>query len=272
MNNPANLLISWPYWNSLYPTIKDATHRIRLLIDSGAFTNYHKGQVTSVAEYIAFIRDLPVEPWGYFQLDVIGDPVATMANLETMLDAGLTPIPVFTRGAAPEHLERMYETSHLVGLGSLVGSNGALAYLKWAMEDLVRGRPLHWLGVQRHDWICHYRPTSVDGSTWGSAGMYGCMYVYLGKGRLIKMLFKDTAKITAEVQAAITRHGFDWRELADPDVWHRRSGLHIRVTTRALLAYQADVRRQLGTEVFMVSTSSSDTRLLATTMLERGAT
>ena len=59
-----------------------------LLIDSGAFTAWKANESISLDDYCRFIEKLPVTPWGYFQLDVVGDPDGTIRNYDEMRRRG----------------------------------------------------------------------------------------------------------------------------------------------------------------------------------------
>ena len=73
-----NLLVSRPYLGQvILRLVGDHSDHIRLLVDSGAFTNWRHGIDTDVRDYIPFIKELPVTPRRYFALDKIGDPGAT---------------------------------------------------------------------------------------------------------------------------------------------------------------------------------------------------
>lgn len=96
-----NILIAYPYFNSkiiqeLTPLIDEG--HCRFLLDSGAFSCDTLGIKITVDDYCRFLDNLPVKPWRYFMLDVVGDPEKTIKNYEIMLSRGYTPIPVFTRG------------------------------------------------------------------------------------------------------------------------------------------------------------------------------
>ena len=185
------VLVSWPYVigamvERLYDGLADGLIH-SLLIDSGAFTAWKHGTTLDIREYIQFVKTMPFEPTGYFQLDVIGDPVATLVNLERMYDAGLKPIPVWTVGAPEEHIARMYELSPaMVALGGLVGNP---PYTKHLLENLwPQDKVYHLLGVAHHGILARYRPPSTDTSSWLSGPRYGRFTLYRGNGRWHKPL------------------------------------------------------------------------------------
>jgi len=191
-----NILISWPYLTpEVVRFIGDHAEHIRLLVDSGAFTNWKAGRDTNLNDYIEFINGLPITPWRYFSLDRIGDAETTWKNLMVMRDQGLTPVPVFTRGTDPAILDQMYEFSDLVGLGVGVGSPNYRGYVRWITEQ-NQGRPLHWLGVANPALLRYYTPYSADTSSWEAGARYGTQPIYLGKG-VFKKYSRKMARVIA---------------------------------------------------------------------------
>ena len=260
---PVNVLISRPYLQGVWPFTKPVVDRLRIMVDSGAFTYYHNGHVQSLEDYMGWLKTLPFEPWRYIQLDVIGNADATLTNLEKMLDAGMTPMPVFTRGAPLEHLERMFEVSDVVALAPVVGSNDVKAYMKYLMEQVVpRGKKVHWLGFTNHDFTCHYRPYSTDTSTWAAPARFGSMHVYVGGGEFNRFYRTKPASFNRRVQDRIGLSGVDYREFVHDGSWRRPISHNLRVTTSGWLCYMVDLRRHVGTELFMSTVASDDMRIL----------
>jgi hypothetical protein len=95
--------------------------RIRLFLDSGAFSDWGKGETIKIEDYIKFVHDVKDYCWAYANLDVIpGSPkgVRTVEqvqrsaeqsyrNLQIMKDAGLSPLPVFHHMESYSWLEKM---------------------------------------------------------------------------------------------------------------------------------------------------------------------
>jgi hypothetical protein len=180
-----NILLSFPYFTDYCRDVlsREDPAGFRLMVDSGAFTAWNRGKQVDMDEYVAFIRSLPSE-WetSAIQLDVIGDPVATLANFQRMCDMSLDTIPVFTRGAPLEHRDAMYERAPLVAVGGLVGNAKYLPYLRHFMNT-NDGRAVHWLGYTNVSDMKKYRPASVDSSAIAGAQRYGAINYYAGNGR-----------------------------------------------------------------------------------------
>lgn len=73
-----NFLVAYPYCKpDVFEVLKNQTLPYRFLLDSGAFTAHNAGKVITLDDYCRFIEAMPVKPWRYFQLDVVGDPDKT---------------------------------------------------------------------------------------------------------------------------------------------------------------------------------------------------
>ena len=251
-----NLLVSKPYmsdgvidyWNSNRVDI-------RMIVDSGAFSNWKQGKETSVKEYVDFINNLPLKPWRYFTLDRIGDPKTTWTNYQQMLSSGLTPVPIFTRGTQPGELDRLYETSDLVGIGVGPGTNNHKGYLKYIVNQ-NKGRPLHWLGVTNPNMVSHFQPYSCDASSWESGGRYGSIQIYKGGGRFQAYRSKDRSKAPDPlIWRLIRSYGFDPKRLQYHDAWHGGESVSRRLGCASWVRYTMDVEKRFGTRIFLALTT-----------------
>lgn len=73
-----NFLVAYPYCKpDVFEVLKNQTLPYRFLLDSGAFTAHNAGKVITLDDYCRFIEAMPIKPWRYFQLDVVGDPEKT---------------------------------------------------------------------------------------------------------------------------------------------------------------------------------------------------
>lgn len=168
-----NLLVSYSFFNpnvsQFFLNNQDTT---RFVLDSGAFTAWKAGKPIHLDTYCKFLESLPVKPWRYFALDVIGNPDATMKNYQIMLSRGFNPIPVFTRGDELSVIDEYYKTSDVVGLGGLVGTQNNKGYVK-SLMSIIGDRKTHWLGFTNIDFIRHYKPYMCDSSTISSGVRFG---------------------------------------------------------------------------------------------------
>ena len=78
-----NILVAYPYMN---PQVIESLRRcgswLRFTLDSGAFTAWKAGKPIELDDYCRFLEQLPIKPWRYFTLDVIGNPDGTLKNYE----------------------------------------------------------------------------------------------------------------------------------------------------------------------------------------------
>jgi hypothetical protein len=257
-----NVLVAWPYCTELYLKVwSENRSLINVFVDSGAFTAWKAGDVLDVDEYCDWIEALKPQPERYFTLDVIGDSEGTRKNYERMLERGLSPIPIFTRGEDVSELDRYYETSDLVAIGGLVGTKGNKGFVKGIMR-YVGDRKVHWLGFTRFGFIQGFKPYSVDSSNFSMGYRYGFVPIYMGRGKMISLMRKDFVKRPSdEVCRAIRFHGVDPRELTQEKHWSRvshKGDLAIeRLCSRANVLWALDMKRKYGTRVF-VAISSCD--------------
>jgi hypothetical protein len=262
-----DILIAYPYLRSMLDEAKIAVERgHRLWLDSGAFTTYKAGSApTPVADYIAFVKalDFPVER--IFTLDVIGDPVATERNHQTLLDAGIRPVPVITPGASLSGLDAMYEHSDLVAVGGLNSNKGSggggPGWAKYVLEH--ERRPLHLLGFGNRPIIARYKPYSVDASTWEYTGRTGTMPLYMGHGRMVPIKRTDCNRpLTQEQLVALKAYGLTISDVVREQAWHGIGSITRYTGARSTVRFAMDIRRQFGTRYVFACTGRSGVRMI----------
>lgn len=252
-----NILAAWPYVKGgVLERLRELDpQRSRFLLDSGAFTAWKAGKVLRLDDYCRFVETLPIVPWRYFSLDVIGDPHATLRNYEAMRARGFNPIPVFTRGEDPSVLEEYFRTSDVVGLGGVAKADqAAYAWARWAMGK-VAGRKVHILGFTQMDWVKFLKPFSVDSSSWNGFGRYGKVDLYAGRGAFIQFHRKTAAKRLAEPAAlgALRRLGFEPNDLKHPQAWAGDKALCGQLCATSWVACSAEFGRALDTHLFLAA-------------------
>lgn len=253
-----NVLIAYPYLKNemlreLAPLVESGN--CRFLLDSGAFSCDTLGIKITVDDYCKFIDSLPVKPWRYFMLDVVGDPVGTVKNYELMLQRGYKPIPVFTRGSDWQIIEEYYKTTDCIALGGLVSMplTKKRAFIATAMRH-INGRKVHWLGVTNDELVKKFKPYSCDSSSLSSAERFATMKLYMGRGKSVtigKNGFKG--KPDEKILRLIRSWGFSPSELAKSNSWinsGKQSRLHIQVNYHSFVAKMLDFEKHLGTRVF----------------------
>ena len=192
-----NILIAYPYFK---PKVKEILAELppedyRLIVDSGAFSAYNSGHTIELPKYCEFLTDLKKDftNFDYVQLDVVFNEEKTIENYKRMLDMGFDPCPVFTRGSNFDYFHELMETRKYVFVGGVQRGKGANNFAKWILENssyIENGDRVHLLAYVRPDFINHYKPFSVDSSSWTAAGRYG-LIPYYTKGRLSQVSKKD---------------------------------------------------------------------------------
>lgn len=173
--------------------------KIKIMLDSGAFSAWTRGEKLDLGEYISFIRRYENELDTYINLDVIPGKrgvrpttrevdyaaEASLENYQEMVRAGLRPIPVFHYGENRKWLEKLLEAgAEYICLGGTVGVKTPTKrrFLDECFTVLTntRGEPLvkvHGLGVTEAQFVARYPWHSVDSTSWMIAPIYGNVLV-----------------------------------------------------------------------------------------------
>ena len=222
----------------------------KIILDSGAFTAYQRGEKIDLEEYMLFVKNPPFPITHYINLDVIGDGQRSMENYKRMLREGLCPLPVFQRGDTVKTLEEYYETNPYVCIGGVAGTNGADAYIKkW--EPFFKGRRRHWLGFSRINFVRRYHPTSYDSTEWGAAGRYGTIDVY-DNGSVVRVERTDD-----RLRRFLLEFGEDSSLLKRQKAWHCSSAnstvsINTLVSAISYLKFASRLLKMLQVEYYFV--------------------
>ncbi len=172
---------------------------IRLLLDSGIFSSWQRGETLPIKDYIAYIKDLKPYFSSYVSMDSIpgkagtkrtNDQVAKSAELsyknqQIMKDAGLTPIPVFHQGESFSWLERYLKDGELhIGISSAKDLSHP-ENAKWLDEVFTLltnkdGSPIvrtHGFGITKPAFLSRYPFATVDSTTWSLSAGYGIVFI-----------------------------------------------------------------------------------------------
>ena len=173
--------------------------KIKLMLDSGAFSAWKQGLTINLDEYIAYIKRN--EQWlhTYVNLDVIpGAPgrratqeemeaaaKASYVNLKKMHKAGLSPMPVFHMGESFDWLHRLLDDGEeYIGIGGMgnATNNGQIHFLDRVFTILTdqAGEAMvktHGLGVASFILLKRYPWTTCDATSWVLTAAMGSIYV-----------------------------------------------------------------------------------------------
>lgn len=261
-----NVLVAYPYFSNQVRGLIDTMDpdKFRLLIDSGAFSAYNSGVVISLDDYCKFLTEINYERFeAAVHLDVVFDPDATKKNYNEMLDRGFKVCPVFTRGDSFDYFQQLLDDDKYIFVGGVQKGVLAKPFAKKCLE-MSKGKRVHYLAFVKPDFINHYRPYSVDSSTWSNSSQYGICNVYRGGGRIRTLNRKDFVKKPAEeVYYWFERLGFDRafvNRFAMDDAWISRgftspddpkaTGLHMFVSIVSYIKYSVDAQNHLGTRIY----------------------
>lgn len=261
-----NILVAYPYMKTgVIQVLKENEKDIRFLLDSGAFTAWKANKTIHIDEYCSFIENLPIKPWRYFTLDVVGDPEGSLRNYEIMLKRGFKPVPVFTRGESLSILEEYYKTSDLVAIGGLVQTVNNKGFVK-AIMKVIGNRKVHWLGFNSKEFVAHYKPFMCDSSSWSSALRFASAQIYDTNGIWYQVGKKDFAKQPKpQIISLLNQYKISFARLADPSQWKNsgRGDYAIEeLTCKSWVRYQMDVREKLSTNFFLACASDWQIKLM----------
>lgn len=145
--------------------------KTEVLIDSGAFTVHRVGKSIDLQAYMAYCRSIETltSLWGFIQLDVIGNSAGTRRNLDTMVAAGLHPLPVFTVDMDFNCLPAFRKVNRRICVAGALGNFSG--HMDWVSaryrraKALVPDAELHGLGFVRFPEMLRVGLTSSDSSS-----------------------------------------------------------------------------------------------------------
>ncbi|MFI7278439.1 hypothetical protein [Streptomyces sp. NPDC049879] len=278
--------VLWSYWyGRRFPPaqLQGLTDGWDVILDSGAFSAHSSGQDVDLDAYADWVRAWRGRATAAFSLDVIGDPVASAANYQRLIDMdlGVTVIPVFHAGSAARHLDAILEAgAPYVGFGGLVAHfRNKTAVLRWAAWNLRRcadaGVRVHGLGMTAG----HARDLpfySVDSSTWTMGPRRGFAVVWDERRRRpLQVMYRDPQEVQRYARE-LTRFGVDPARIAAPGFMREdtRAGdarWLLDTAARAFLAMDDHLRARhqvpapagldpelTGTKVYMACTTLPD--------------
>lgn len=153
------------------------SNKVRIMLDSGAFSAWKAGGSIDIDDYIGFIEENGAAIDHYINLDVIPDGEASYKNFQYMKRRGLNPIPVFHTCTPAKYLVAYLKESAYIALSVVDRRHVAkqitqLDYFwdRYLTDDqgyaLVK---VHGLGVSSLRIIDRYPWHSVDNGAWAQA-------------------------------------------------------------------------------------------------------
>lgn len=250
-----NILVSYSYMTDhIIKELEPIKDDMRFLLDSGAFTAWRAGKAINIEAYCNFVKTLTLPMWNYFMLDVIGDPIKTKENYKYMLDQGLKPIPIFTRGEDLSTLEEFYKTTEVVGVGGLVGTRENKGFVKWIMNNGIKGRKCHWLGFTNLSYLKVFKPYSCDSSGLTLGNKYARLHVFDDKTGKVYSFYKlDFKKKPSDYIAnLIYSYGVDPAILMKNDNWKGMTNACTKICFRSHIRLSFALEKRYGVHYFVV--------------------
>jgi hypothetical protein len=261
-----SLLAAYPCGRSTFAALDEAGPRCEYILDSGAFTAWKSGKPIALNDYMAFLRDLPVKPAFYFNLDVIANPVESERHFLMMREQGFDPVPVFTRGMTEDDLGSLMARSEVVGIGGIVkGARSKVGpYLKALMQK-ADGHKVHLLGLTEETFIRYFKPYSCDSSSWTRAGMYGLLDVYMGQGTWERIYRGRLGEVRPPqvVMERLAHYGLDPYCLLQESNWRGSASKALLVAARSWIDAINDYRTRLNTRIYLVASTAGAIRFAA---------
>lgn len=203
----SNLHLNGPMFNRLSPREKDARlavryilesyhyvhkssmvekmrrDKVRVFLDSGAFSAFMLGTEIDLDAFIHYIKANGDVLEQYSVLDGIGDPQKTYDNQIYMERHGLRPLPCFHYGEDERWLLHYLENYDYISLGGMVpiSKPQLMQWLDRIWHDYLcdeHGRAkvkVHGFGLTKLDLMWRYPWFSVDSTSWQQAGSNGLL-------------------------------------------------------------------------------------------------
>lgn len=250
-----NILFSYAFRKSFdLQWLADHTHRFNIVVDSGAFTAHSLGRPIVLADYLAWLRDLPFKPEFAIQLDIIGDADASLRNYLAALDAGVMTVPVITSGASEEQVAAVLALEpERICIGGVARAKtpvvlAACARLKRLGVDMRRA---HILGRATQSEMVRVRPQTCDSSTPTMSRCYGRMSLYDGTVfRQITRRDVGVRGLSPSDARVVWSTGIDPSSLSQESSWRGEDSLAMTVGDVAWIRYCRDIGAKVGTSVY----------------------
>lgn len=210
-----NLLFSYAIFQqrrTFQDELRALAPAVRILIDSGAYTNFTgdrrawvKGERTrprvTIDAYIDACKTWHDLVWQYVALDEIREPAITWANLQKMLDAGLLPMPVWieTQTDFERVGEYMAITPYLCVAGAPRNNATYTHYMYQQVYKESGGKvKIHALGYTRWPTTFQVPIHSCDSSTYASGSQFGWIPLYTRTQGFVRCRWPELANFRSD--------------------------------------------------------------------------
>ena len=167
-----------PYANVLIDSGAHSNHMIRLKKASGKNVG---GKEVTLDGYMEYLKNKAAgKVWQYITLDVIRNRTETDYNLQTMLDKGFTPMPVYIEGYDENDIPRLLAITDRLCVAGGVGSSDKYIRRRYkSISMLTKGKAkIHGLGYGRWPGTFYADIASCDSSSFNYGSRYGVLTRY----------------------------------------------------------------------------------------------
>lgn len=239
-------------------TIEALSEVANIMIDSGAFSNLgiDTGRITgdkiTYDEYVGVVKNhYHDKVWGYVNLDVIGDHIASEENYKKLMDAGFDPIPVLTPSAPIKEVEGMFNRHKRVAVSGMTSQHliqhmiGRIqqAY-KYADGDVL----VHTLGFSRYPLSIQIPNATMDSSTMCVGQRFGD-FAFFDPRKGFKRQNKKQALKSDKYRMELLSYGLTVDDLKDDEMFKGLS-LFTLQPLYAFSVYQTLLARSYGMGFF----------------------
>ena len=161
-------------------------NKVKVILDSGAYTAHKKGINISIDEYAEYVKNHNNEyNGGAFNLDVIGDAKASYENWKYLINKGVNVIPVYHIGTPEKYLKYYLKETDYIGLGAIadLSTSKRIPSLDRIWNEYfltskgITKVKVHGLGITAFDLMKRYPWYSVDSMTPVMAAAFGGLFL-----------------------------------------------------------------------------------------------
>lgn len=276
--NKCNLLFSYAIFQTnrtLSALVLPLAGVTRVLIDSGAFTNYAgdrkeiKGKkrskpVVTLDAYTKACQTWHGEVWQYVQLDEIRNQEQTTRNLNVMLDAGLLPMPVIVENDWNwDRVAELMDITPYICIAGGVKTNDRFAHKRYQQAYKASGQRalIHALGYTRWPTTLQLPLKSCDSSTYSTGSQYGYVPAFFPergfqRARWQQLTNWQRRPASRRIVEYMLNCGVDYDTLADPEQYRTAKGLPALFFTAAYLNFMRQAEEH-GVHLFLAISSVS---------------
>lgn len=215
---------------------------VPLILDSGAFSAYTLGAEIKLADYAAWARDLAGRYDFAFNLDVLAEPEASLANWHALRDMGVDTTPVIHFGSHPDaelpaYLAEGVDRVALGGLASGGATPQAKAWTAHVMRWLRDNAPhvaTHGLGIHLRSSMARFPWTTTDSAAWTGPWRYGRSMLWDTVRK--RWVTDEHTGATLQHPAVIRQHGGDPRELRKINAENRDQMIRVAARSEVIAA------------------------------------